>query len=159
MTMLLCASISSIDQLSESLVRAVPFAMELLHEKECGKSALVFVTNMTANYEAAVLAAQNINTLVSMFCGGDVKSLVPIHRIATLPECLPHFLPSLRQFVKYCTQLIQDGIAPSLLEIFDVAVQHPDGKIILREAGIADTLKQHLAKLTLAALPGPTSFG
>jgi serine/threonine protein kinase len=147
MAMLLCASISSTDQLNESLVLAVPFAMELLHDKECRESALVFVANMTANYEAAVLAAENIGTLVSMFCGGDVKSLVPIHRIATLPECLRHFLPSLRQFVKYCTPLLQDGIASSLLEIFDVAVQHADGKAILREAGIADVLKQHLTKL------------
>jgi serine/threonine protein kinase len=147
LTMLVIASISSIDQLSESLVIAVPSAMELLDSNDTVEPALAFVTNISVNYDAAVLAAERLEKLMEMFRNGDVRTLAAIQRIATLPDCFQHILPCLSDFVECCKSLIPTGIGSLLIEIFDAVVQHPEGKAALQLAGIADILREQLSRL------------
>jgi serine/threonine protein kinase len=128
LTILVIASISSIDQLSESLVSAVPSAMELLDSNDTVEPALAFVTNISVNCEAAVLAAERLEKLVEMFQNGDVRTLAAIQRIVTLPDCFQYFLPCLRDFVESGKKLIPTGIGSVLIEIFDAVVQYPEGK-------------------------------
>jgi hypothetical protein len=147
LTILVLASISSIDQLSESLVSAVPSAMELLDSNDTVEPVLAFVTNISVNYEAAVLAAERVEKLVEMFRNGDIRTLAAIQRIVTLPDCFQCFLPCLRDFVESCKRLIPTEIGSVLIGIFDAVVQHPEAKAALLRAGIADILREQLSRL------------
>jgi hypothetical protein len=157
MALLVLTSLSIYDQFSERLVAAVPVSVALLEAVETTEHALAFLSNMTVNFDAAIQASSSITKLVSILISGDIRALVPIHRIVTLPDCFEAFLPSLEVFIVHSQPMLETGLAPVLLEIVDAVVQHAEGREILKRLGIGETLRKLLAELP-ATNPGRSAL-
>jgi hypothetical protein len=147
-TLMLLASISAADQLSQSLVDVVPQVMELIqNEGSLEQFALIFVGNMTVNAEAAIAAAPYVDVLVDVLISGNDHALPALYRIITLHKCFQACVVHLEKIVHCVVAYLDSDISSVIVEVLNVICSHEEGRFVNKRDDVRDFVAQQLAIL------------
>jgi hypothetical protein len=147
---MLLTAISAFDQLSEPLVGAVITALNFFDNAELREAALTFVTNMSINFEAAVVAAPHLKKLVDRLFGGEIRAIAAIYRVVVIGEGFKDLIPVFAQFVKETQQALESDLLSVIVEIYDAAARLPEGQVILRDSGFVDSWRSKLDAMEIS---------
>ena len=145
--LMVLASISYFDQLSENLVQSTPVAVMHIGNDEMSDTALVFLCNMTVNYDAAMLAAPALPGLVKLLQSGNHDALAPIHRILIVGECLDACRVCLGDLIRACEPFLHSGAVDVVIEIFDSVAKIDEAKQLMRNTEIPEFLQERLQEM------------
>ena len=145
--LLVLAAMSFVDQQSENLVSVTKAVVDHLGDADTSEAALIFVSNMTVNYEAVLLAAPCLPRLVKTMQSGDLRCMAPIHRIITLHECYSSCKSCLNDLVRSCEPFIDTDFGSVVCEIFDALARHDEAKAVIRNSEIPELLQEKLHEM------------
>lgn len=147
MSVMVLAALSFVDQESENLISVTKTVCERLVDRDVGDAALIFVVNMSVNYEAVLEIAPSLPVLVELLRKGEVRCIAPIHRIVTLAECYRYCSTCLSDLVRVCEQYLDTNLCSLVYDIFDAVATQKEANAIIRNSEIPELLQEKLQEI------------